>query len=364
MKKSNAAALAAVMAAACGAATAQTSVVINGVVDMYAGSLKYSGDAARRTVVNNGGLTTSQWGFMGVEDLGGGLKADFSLSGFFQGDTGAAGRFGTDTLFSRHAYIGLSGSFGKVMVGRFGAPSFLPALQFNPFGDSFQFSPLILHTYVPSGPVGARTWAATTAGDSGWSNQVSYATPVYKGLQANFFFQPGETGKPDGPKNYGANAFYNNGPLGLTMVYTHVGVSNPLSGAAILDATAAPVNYGSITSQNGYFVGARYDFKVVKAYATYRHNSNDAAGGKSMDDHTYTLSVSVPTSAAGAVLASYADTERSGSLLGADRSRDTLTLGYNHRMSARTDLYAIYMSDRLSTASRERSAALGIRHRF
>jgi predicted porin len=364
MNKSKAAVLAAMMAAACGTASAQSSVVINGVVDLYAGTLKYSGDPARRTVVNNGGLTTSQWGFMGTEDLGGGTKAEFSLSGFFQGDTGGQGRFGTDTLFSRHAYVGLSGSFGKVMVGRFGAPSFLPALQFNPFGDSFQFSPLILHTYVPSGPVGARTWAATTAGDSGWSNQISYGTPMYQGFQANLFYQPGETGKPNGPKNYGANAFYTNGPLGLTAVYTNVEVSNPLSGAAILDATATPVNYGSITSQKGYFVGARYDFKVVKAYATYRRNNNDAAAGKDMNDRTWTLSMSVPTSASGAVLVSYADTERSGSLVGVDRSRDTLTAGYNYKLSVRTDLYAIYMSDRLSTAARESSLVAGIRHRF
>lgn len=364
MKNSTAAVLAAMLAAACGPASAQSSVVINGVVDLYAGSLKYSGDPARRTVVNNGGLTTSQWGFMGTEDLGGGLKAEFSLSGFFQGDTASQGRFGTDTLFSRHAYVGVSGSFGKVMLGRFGAPSFLPAVQFNPFGDSFQFSPLILHTYVPSGPVGARSWAATTAGDSGWSNQISYSTPLYQGFQANFFVQPGETGKSNGPKNYGANAFYTNGPLGLTAAYTNVEVSNPLSGAAILDATATPVNYGSITAQKGYFVGARYDFKVLKAYATYRRNSNDAAGNKEMDDRTWTLSASVPVSPMGAVLVSYADTERSGSLVGADRSRDTLTAGYNHKLSVRTDLYAIYMSDRLSTAKRESSYVAGIRHRF
>ena len=55
------------------AAHAQSSVQLTGVVDLYAGSLKFAGDAAKRNVVDSGGLTTSWIGFQGTEDLGGGL---------------------------------------------------------------------------------------------------------------------------------------------------------------------------------------------------------------------------------------------------------------------------------------------------
>lgn len=354
-------AIAALLGTAAGQAAAQTSVSLSGLVDMYAGSVRYSGDATRKTVINNGGMTTSWFGFSGTEDLGGGLKADFAVNGFFLGDTGASGRFPGDNLFSRNAYVGLSGSFGRVTIGRNSAPSFLPAVLFNPFGDSFQFSPIILHTYVPSGPVGNRTWAATTAGDSGWSNLVQYSSPTMNGVQANLYYQPGE--QSSDARNYGANMFYTNGPLGLTAAYTSVAVSNPNPGGPVVDATSAPVNFASITKQRGWFAGARYDFGPAKGYATYRSNSNDSTSGRNLDDRTSTLGVSVPAGA-GAFLAAYAHTSRTGTLVGADRSRSTATVGYDYKLSVRTDLYGMYMSDRLNTAARSGSYGVGVRHRF
>ncbi|HEY5800158.1 MAG TPA: porin [Burkholderiaceae bacterium] len=355
----------ALLAALSASATAQTAVTVGGLVDTYVGSVRLSGDAARRTVVTSGGMTTSWFGFNGQEDLGGGIKAEFALNGFFQADTGAAGRFAADNLFSRHAYVALSSNdMGRILVGRTSAPSFLPAVQFNPFGDSFQFSPLVQHSYVGTGAAGARNWAPTMAGDSGWSNLLMYSTPTVSGLQGNLYFQPGESSGSK-QRNLAANAFYSNGPLGLTATYQSVRGSNPNAGLAILDSTASgAVNYASINEQSGYFVGARYDFTVVKAFATFRKNRNDAVSGRKMDDRTYSLGLSAPVSAAGMLLFAYADTERTGSLVGKDRSRDTASIGYDHKLSARTDLYAIYMSDKLSIAGRAGSFGFGARHRF
>lgn len=350
-------------ALAAGTALAQSSVTFNGLVDIYAGSLQYSGEPSRRTVVQNGGMTTSWFGFRGSESLGGGLKAEFALNGFFLGDTGASGRFGGDTLFSRDAFVALVGDFGKITLGRTSAPTFLTAVQFNPFGDSFQFSPLILHTYVPTGAFGARKWVTNTAGDSGWSNQIQYSTPVMNGLQMNVYYQPGEVAGNSGIRNVAVNAYYTMGKLGLSAAVHRVQASNPNSGAAILDATAAPINYGSINSQRGVYLAARYDTGPAKLFATYRSNEDDAAGGKTMDDHSYSLGLSVPVGA-GAILAAYADTRRSGSLLATDLKRNTLSLGYDHLLSKRTDLYTIYMSDKITAASRTSSFAAGIRHRF
>jgi predicted porin len=66
----------------------------------------------------------------------------------------------------------------------------------------------------------------------------------------------------------------------------------------------------------------------------------------------------------GALLFDYAQTKRNGSLVGADLKRDTASFGYDYNLSKRTDLYAIYMTDKVSTADREGSFGLGIRHRF
>jgi predicted porin len=75
------------LAAASLSAQAQSSVQLTGTVDTYVGSMKMAGQE-RVASVGSGGLTTSWWGVKGVEDLGGGLKADFNITGFFRADTG------------------------------------------------------------------------------------------------------------------------------------------------------------------------------------------------------------------------------------------------------------------------------------
>src|SRR5450830_1683293 len=160
---------------AAGSALAQSTVSVQGLVDVSAGSIKYSGDTGSKLSVNSGGMTTS---WLGIK----GLKVDFALTSFLQVDNGQSGRFYGDTLFSRDANVGISGDFGKVSLGRNLSPNFLPVVIFNPFGDSFNFSPLVLHTWVSSGNFGARTWANSSAGDSGWSNEIIYTTPNFNGL--------------------------------------------------------------------------------------------------------------------------------------------------------------------------------------
>ena len=120
-------------------------------------------------------------------------QAEFKINGFFRGDNGAFGRFnGNENTFSRDAWIGLTGNFGTVHFGRDLAPNFLPTVVFNAFGDSFAFSPLVLHANVPL--FNGTNWAAVNAGDTGWSNQVRYTTPNIGGLTANLHYQFGEVG--------------------------------------------------------------------------------------------------------------------------------------------------------------------------
>ena len=45
-----------------------------------------------QTALANSGYNSSRIGFRGTEDLGGGLKANFALTGFFRPDTGQSGR--------------------------------------------------------------------------------------------------------------------------------------------------------------------------------------------------------------------------------------------------------------------------------
>jgi len=111
-----AAALACALAA--GAAHAQTTVQIYGVVDT---SLSYltNVDAAGHAVTKMNSLTgelPSRIGFRGTEDLGHGLQAFFVLENGLSLDTGMTGQGGR--LFGRAANVGLKGAWGTLTLGR------------------------------------------------------------------------------------------------------------------------------------------------------------------------------------------------------------------------------------------------------
>src|SRR3954466_15464328 len=67
----------AVLGAFAGAASAQSSVTLFGVVDLSANQIK-NGGASTQTLQSNQ-LNSNRLGFRGIEDLGGGLKAGFWL---------------------------------------------------------------------------------------------------------------------------------------------------------------------------------------------------------------------------------------------------------------------------------------------
>lgn len=352
--------MAAIGTAFAGHAAAQTNVTVSGLVDAYAGRMRYAGDPASRAVVNSSGMTTSWFGFKGSEDLGGGLTARFALTSFFKTDTGAVGRFASDTMWARDASVGLSGSFGSVLLGRGLAPNFLPSVRFNAFGDSFTYSPLILHMDVPL--FNGSRWTNSVQADTGWSNEIIYSTPNIGGLTANVHYQFGEIAGSNGVNNIGGNLFYAAGALGLTAFYHQAEVSNPLNATVgnVQPAGNLPLPSGLFAAkQKAWMLGASYDFTAIKVFATYGQTSHDI----DLDDKTATLSASLPVGT-GRLLAGWARTRRNGLAAGADQKRDTTSLGYVYDLSKRTDVYAVAMNDRITRQSSGNSFGLGVRHRF
>jgi predicted porin len=62
------------------------------------------------------------WGLLGKEDLGGGLSTTLFLENGFVVNTGSAGQKNRGStqglMFGRQAYVGLSGAYGTVLLGR------------------------------------------------------------------------------------------------------------------------------------------------------------------------------------------------------------------------------------------------------
>ena len=75
------------------------------------------------------------------------------------------------------------------------------------------------------------------------------------------------------------------------------------------------------------------------------------------------LSASVPLGA-GAVLATYGSSKMKTAGVAAEPKSTMLSLAYQYSLSKRTDLYAVYMSDKYTARTNGNTLAAGVRHTF
>ncbi|MDR7333531.1 porin [Roseateles asaccharophilus] len=317
--------LSALVTLAAGPALAQSSVTAFGLIDMSIGTGKVAGTNASIKTADSGKMTTSHFGFRGMEDLGGGVAATFQLESFLRADIGNSGRSNTDNFWARNANVGLtSKEWGTVKLGRNTTTLFVAALNFNAFGDSFGYSPTIRHIFT----------SGTVTGDSGWSDSVLYTTPNYSGFTASAFVAAGEG---SGGRNVAASGTYVNGPLAGALVYQKV-------------QKDAAVDDTSVWMANG-----SYDFGAVKLFGQYAKAENLT---RRVDYKIYEVGASVPIGA-GKLLAQYGEISPS-----AGAGRKTWTVGYDYWLSKRTDVYLVGMSDKIEGLAAGNSVSLGMRHRF
>lgn len=97
----------------------QSSVQVYGLIDAAVEHITNTapGGASLTRMPNlSGGQFPSRIGFRGTEDLGGGQKAVFTLENGFAPDSGSLNQGGR--LFGRQTWVGLSGDWGQLTVGR------------------------------------------------------------------------------------------------------------------------------------------------------------------------------------------------------------------------------------------------------
>ncbi len=304
--------------AASGAAMAQSSVTLFGVVDAtYAYG---SGSVANRSSLTNSGYNSSRLGFRGVEDLGGGLSASFWLEAGINNDNGTGGSTNTNNqaatssggglVFNRRSTVSLNGGFGEVRLGRDYTPQFWNKTVFDPFGTNGVGTNVIAMDETSlGGPTRTRA-----------SNSIGYFLPGNLGGfygQAQYYL--GENlsnaaNKKDG-NGLAARVGYANGPINVALA---------LSETKYLS--------GNIKSFN---VGGQYDLGVAKIMAQY--NSDDIKNGN--EGKGYLIGGLVPVGA-GEVRLAYSTYKIETP--GADPRTNKLALGYVHNLSKRTALYATY----------------------
>ncbi len=339
----------AVASLASGAALAQTNVTVYGVADV--GYVYSAGGAGRDPVTglkipgNNkfsglagGGVTAgNRLGFKGEEALGNGLKAVFTLEYRLNMDNNS-GVGNTGGLNARQQFVGLASNYGTLSLGRQYAPGFNAtanndALEATDMSIQSDLSVYAGNSITPNSP--AR-----------YNNAIAYTSNNMAGFTASLIYGFGETQNvftgsyndkevsisDNGQVGVGLN--YANGPINLDAVYQSrqnvtLGLPRPI-----------PSTIGIGKDIEEWYVGGSWDFKVVKAYASYQALDDHNSLGLINDNNIWTVGLSAPIGN-GVVGLSYGKLSVNNRGLPDGESWGAGAM-YQYNLSKRTALYVAY----------------------
>ncbi|MFE1570703.1 porin [Comamonas odontotermitis] len=319
------------------AALAQSSVQVYGRINTTVERQK-AGDETTTGLYNN----SSRIGFMGTEDLGGGLKAGFVLESGFASDTGA-GNSGGGMSFNRQSEVNLSGNFGQIRLGHWTPSSYFATADY-----------ISMHNHDTGSSADAFYAYVSNDGKSPSyiSNGVAYKTPTFGGFNVEVATGLYEKNAQFGNKNlYDVAANYENGPLALGAGYTKLDNSQQF-------AIRGFYKIGSNILLGGYVQRSKnMGFDQVFGADTGTRTAYRLSGAYLLGNNEFHLNVG-----------------KAGKMKNVeDSSALQYTLGYNYNLSKRTKVYGYYTkvnnkagaSYMTGTAGADFSSfAVGVRHNF
>lgn len=307
--------------AACAAqAQAQSSVRLYGLIDVAPAMIS-------RTTTANGRLnrlnpdtgSSSRFGVLGTEDLGGGLSAFFNLEAPLDPTNGsvpggaasgacnvAAACAGATTpaFWRRGAYVGLRSSFGEVTFGRNWTAAIIKQAE-----------------TLSATPSGVNTGMATISAAQGlsndfWnSNQIRYDSPKFGPIDFSAHIALGE--KVTG-RNVGGNVRYREGKLAASFSYQR---DEDLAGKAV----------------KWMILSGSYDFGSFKLHAAVDSTNNKDGVAGFVDSKLWMVGASVKATPQLTVAAQYWNLKDSAT---STRSKQ-LVLNADYALSRRTSLFAM-----------------------
>jgi len=335
MTRSICAALVAAALLGAGAARAQTAVLY-GLLDASGSYIKPVGSDDHLLHLTNGNMQTSFIGVRGSEDLGGGLRAVYRLESYLRVDVGAAGRETGDGFWAREASVGLSGSFGTTVLGRTPTPLWLATTSFNPFGESFGFSPTVRQYF-----------SGAMVGDTRWNDSVWYTNNPRDPLRVVFSANADDS-TPGGSNghNLGMSVAYITGPFAVTVV------------GEVVRNSAQPLPPG-FDRQSVLHAAATYDFQFIRVYGQIGRIKTEATDDSRAT--SYQLGASVPF---GSSLIMVAYGRQHVELPTKATTSQIMSVGYDYFLSKSTDIYVAASYEKLSFVSSGNSFAGGVRLKF
>ncbi|MBP0589728.1 porin [Paraburkholderia sp. LEh10] len=326
---------------AAGAAHAQSSVTLYGLIDesiQYVHNANTANDHLIQTFAGN--IQGDRWGLKGTEDLGGGLKAIFQLESGFDVNNGRMSQGGR--LFGRQAYVGVThDAYGTFTMGR----------QYDPLVDLVQ--PLTADNFFGS--------TFTTPGDvdnndnsSRTSNAIKYVSPVFSGFQfEGMYALGGVAGATGAGQSWAGAATWSGGPFSVAAGYFRMENANTVAGRAggwgtgvtsggTFDGSNINGAYASakqidITSAAGQFVTGPFTFNIRYSFAQYKPDafSSFAAQEKFQVAGAFAGYQVTPAMLVGL---GYTYTHGAGDT---SANYHQVSLGADYNLSKRTDLYLL-----------------------
>ncbi|WP_322068881.1 porin [Paraburkholderia bannensis] len=382
--------LAGVLGAFAMSAHAQSSVTLYGSLDA---GIVYANNAGGHSMwaQGSGAMSNNYFGLKGAEDLGGGLKAIFTLESGFNLNNG--GYKNGDSGFNRQAFVGLqSDQYGTLTLGRQydSMNQYLAPLSEAGagFGNNLAGHPFDNDNF-------AQTFSI--------KNAVKYSSANYSGLQFGGLY--GFSNQADGFANsraWSAGASYSNGPLNVAAGYLQLNNSGTVGGNTS-GAASADQNI-SARQQRTFGAGANYTYGPAQVGFVWSHSQIDGlqslssggatlAGVSGLNLHmdNFELNGAYHLTPALALVGSYTFTD--GTVTGTgngDQSPKwhTVMIGSDYSLSKRTDVYVAGVYQHASgsmgvnssgqaianvaaintlspsTTNNQIAATVGLRHRF
>jgi len=400
----------AALSAIAGAAQAQSSVEVYGLLDMSYSAVKSEGVADRKlnslggtsSANGTGTLNGSRLGFRGTEDLGGGNKASFVVEygiNLTRAEQAAGSTTNTtdslkgDTLQNlRQGYVSLSNaSLGTVLAGT--TYTFIDATSGALAGAQ-------AHGGTNGGVGAAAMFKYGQYSRSG--NAVAYVSPTFSGLTAKVAVHTSENAKGDSVASIGAtdaSTTANNKATTWALDYAQGNVKAGYAYEKIKNGTIAttydltPVigtvndNTATVaTSANNadltYNVyGGQYDFGFAKLGLNHSDFKAEVAGAEILKSKQNSLSASIPvTGTAWAINAAYTDgkLENASTKLYDTKAYDLIAV---YTLSKRTNVYLFTQQSkfnvataidldgagsgtRMSASTKATQTGVGVRHSF
>ncbi|MCF8204510.1 MAG: porin [Methylotenera sp.] len=313
-------ALVAALAATAAAPAFAQSVTLWGRLNTTVESQKV-GSADRKVVVQN---NSSRLGLRGSEDLGGGLKASFSLEHGLDSDTGAVSNGGV--FWGRASWVQLEGSFGAVRLGNWFPDSYFSSVDrtSNHNHDTGTSSDALFSSFG----FGTRT------------NKVGYFSPTVGGFG---FIGSVRAGEGSGPRGYDLSANYEVG------------------GLHIAGTLARNDRFGASAARKAY--GLEADYSVGPFLVTGYYQREDVDGFKSRDIGRVSAMYTVGQSE---FHVNVGGTKAGGDAEFRTGGAKQYTVGYNYNLSKRTKLYGFFTKTDYNGVGVNdfSSLAAGIRHNF